>query len=143
MRSLGATITEEPYRVMIMDFMNMVLGRADGDSNTPGSSAHFWDVELKQSIVKDFMVIIFNSVFSLSLKAITNIKESGWREQLSQTTITIGMASVQIHRPYSGLCYSKPKRSMPYLGALRSSAVLKSLRELKESYREKGLLLNW
>jgi hypothetical protein len=56
MRTLGATIAEEPYRVLVMEFLNMVLGREEGPSTREGTSAHFWHVELKQSIIKDFMV---------------------------------------------------------------------------------------
>jgi hypothetical protein len=56
MRTLGATIAEEPYRVLVMEFLNMVLGRVEGPPSKEETSAHFWHVELKQSILKDFMV---------------------------------------------------------------------------------------
>jgi len=64
MRLLGATIAEEPYRVLVMEFLNMVLGRVQGPPSKEGTSAHFWHVELRKSIIIDFMVIIHSLLFS-------------------------------------------------------------------------------
>jgi hypothetical protein len=56
---LGATLTEEPFRVLLMEFLNVVLGRSPGNVRVRGSSAYFWDVELKKAAVKDFLVRLF------------------------------------------------------------------------------------